>query len=337
MKRFIVTGGFGFIGSNLIRFLLKKKYKVLNLDNMSYSAQKYNLKDLNSKSYSFKKIDINNKKRILKILKDYNPHGIFNLAADTHVDRSIDDSFNFIKNNILGVYNLLEAIKISKKKIKLIHISTDEVYGDLKKNERSNETSPYKPSSPYSASKASADHLIKSYVRTYDLNAVISNCCNNFGPGQFPEKLIPTLIFNILNNNPLPIYGKGLNSREWIHVEDHCKGLFAIYKNGKNGESYNIGTGNNINNLNLTKLLLKIIKNKKINIGKKVKIKFVKDRPGHDFRYALNSNKINKSLKWRPAKKLKVGLAETFDWYFKNYEFFKTFSKKKFFKRLGLI
>ena len=212
-----------------------------------------------------------------------------------------------------------------------------EVYGDLKKNERSNETSPYKPSSPYSASKASADHLIKSYVRTYGLNAVISNCCNNFGPGQFPEKLIPTLIFKILNNSPLPIYGKGLNSREWIHVEDHCKGLFAIYKNGKNGESYNIGTGENINNLNLTKLLLKIIKNKKINIGKKVKIKFVKDRPGHDFRYALNSNKINKSLKWRPAKKLKVGLAETFDWYFKNYEFFKTFSKKKFFKRLGLI
>ena len=340
MKKIIVTGGNGFIGSNLVNFLIKKNYFVINIDKNKYSKNSYLLKDIKIKNYKFFKIDINSKK-IFDIFRKYKPEAVFNLAAETHVDRSIESPKDFINSNILGTFNILSQIlrykKKYKKKIKLIHISTDEVYGDLKKNERSNETSPYKPSSPYSASKASADHLIKSYVRTYDLNAVISNCCNNFGPGQFPEKLIPTLIFNILNNSPLPIYGKGLNSREWIHVEDHCKGLFAIYKNGKNGESYNIGTGENINNLNLTKLLLKIIKNKKINIGKKVKIKFVKDRPGHDYRYALNSNKIKKSLKWRPAKKLKVGLAETFDWYFKNYEFFKTFSKKKFFKRLGLI
>ena len=340
MKKIIVTGGNGFIGSNLVNFLIKKNYFVINIDKNKYSKNSYLLKDIKIKNYKFFKIDINSKK-IFEIFRKYKPEAVFNLAAETHVDRSIESPKDFINSNILGTFNILSQIlkykKKYEKKIKLIHISTDEVYGDLKKNERSNETSPYKPSSPYSASKASADHLVKSYVRTYDLNAVISNCCNNFGPGQFPEKLIPTLIFNILNNSPLPIYGKGLNSREWIHVEDHCKGLFAIYKNGKNGESYNIGTGENINNLNLTKLLLKIIKNKKINIGKKVKIKFVKDRPGHDFRYALNSNKINKSLKWRPAKKLKVGLAETFDWYFKNYDFFKTFSKKKFFKRLGLI
>ena len=191
-----------------------------------------------------------------------------------------------------------------------MHISTDEVYGDLKKNERSVETSSYKPSSPYSASKAGADHLIKSYVRTYNLDAVISNCCNNYGPGQFPEKLIPTLIFNILNNKPLPIYGKGLNSREWIHVEDHCKALLKIYRNGQKGESYNIGTEININNLNLTKFLLKVVKKKKINIGKNVKVKFVKDRPGHDLKYALNSKKIRKSLSWRP-KNFINGLSDT--------------------------
>ena len=226
--------------------------------------------------------------------------------------------------------------KFKNKKIRLIHISTDEVYGDLKKSERSIETSPYKPSSPYSASKASADHLIKSYVRTFNIDAVVSNCCNNYGPGQFPEKLIPTLIFNILNDKPLPIYGKGLNSREWIHVEDHCKGLFKIYKKGKKGESYNIGTGINVNNLNLTKILLNVVYKKKIKIGKKVKIKFVKDRPGHDLNYALNSQKIRKLLNWKAQTNFKKGLSETFDWYYKNYNFFNTFSKNKFFKRLGL-
>ena len=215
-------------------------------------------------------------------------------------------------------------------------MSTDEVYGDLKKNKKSTEKDAYKPSSPYSASKASADHLVKSFVRTFKLDAVISNCCNNFGPGQFPEKLIPTLIYNILNNNPLPIYGKGKNSREWIHVEDHCNGLFSIFKKGKSGESYNIGTNNNISNLNLTKILLKIVKHKKIKVGKKVKIKFVKDRPGHDLRYSLNSNKIKKKLKWKPKKNFKIGLAETLDWYFTNYKFFESFSKNKFYKRLGL-
>ena len=206
MKRIIVTGGYGFIGSNLIRLLLKKKYSVLNIDSLSYSAQKYNLKDVKNKNYSFRKIDINNKKEIIKILNKYRPDGIFNLAADTHVDRSIDDSFNFIKNNILGVYNLLEALKNYKRKIRLVHISTDEVYGDISGSKKSNENFPYHPSSPYSASKASSDHLISAYIRTYKINAVISNCSNNYGPRQFPEKLIPKMIYNILNNKPLPIY-----------------------------------------------------------------------------------------------------------------------------------
>ena len=339
MKKIVITGGNGFIGSNLVNFLIKKKFFVINIDKNKYSKGSYLLKNIKSKNYKFYNFDINNKK-ILKIFTQYQPDAIFNLAAETHVDRSIDSPKDFIYSNILGTFNILEQIrnykKKNKKKIRLIHISTDEVYGDLKKNERSDEKYSYKPSSPYSASKASADHLIKSYVRTYDIDAVISNCCNNFGPGQFPEKLIPTLIFNILNNKPLPIYGKGLNSREWIFVEDHCKGLFKIFKKGKKGESYNIGTGMNINNLKLTKILLKIIKLNKIKLGNKVKIKFVKDRPGHDFRYALNSNKIKKKLDWKPEDNFISALNKTFNWYYNNQNFFKTFSKDKFFRRLGL-
>ena len=339
MKKAIVTGGNGFIGSNLVNFLLNKKFFVINIDKNKYTKSSYLLKNIKKKNYKFFKLDINSKK-IFNILKKYKPDVIFNLAAETHVDRSIEKPREFIDSNILGTFNILEQIKKYKdkykKNIRLVHISTDEVYGDLNKNERSTENSAYKPSSPYSASKASSDHLIKSYVRTYNLDAVISNCCNNYGPGQFPEKLIPTLIFNILNNNPLPIYGRGNNSREWIYVEDHCRGLLSIYLKGKIGESYNIGTNNNITNLNLTKLLLSIIKKEKIKIGKKVKIKFVKDRPGHDFRYALNSKKIRIKLNWKPLKNFRTGLKNTFLWYLNNYGFFKTFSKGKFFKRLGL-
>ena len=339
MKKVIITGGNGFIGSNLVNFLLKRKFFIINIDKNSYSRKSFLLKNIKSKYYRFYKLDINSEK-IFKIMVKYKPAAIFNLAAETHVDRSIDSPKEFINSNIVGTFNILEQIKNYKKKykkkIRLIHISTDEVYGDLKKGFRSNEKSPYQPSSPYSASKASADHLVKAYTRTFNIDAVISNCCNNFGPGQFPEKLIPTLIFNILNNKPLPIYGKGINSREWIYVEDHCKGLLNIYKKGKTGESYNIGTGTNFNNLNLTKLLLKIVKETKIEIGKKVKIKFVKDRPGHDLRYALDSKKITKISKWRPLKDFETGLKETFNWYYRNYDFFNSFSKKKFFKRLGL-
>ena len=336
MNKVIVTCGNGFIGSNLIKFLIKKKFFVINIDKNTYSKNSYILKDLKKNKYIFYKLDINNKNKIINVIKRHKPKAIFNLAAETHVDRSIDSPKEFIDSNILGVFNLLEVIREYKKKIKLIHVSTDEVYGDLINNARSNENSSYNPSSPYSASKASADHLIKSYVRTYGLDASISNCCNNYGPGQFPEKLIPTLIYNMLNNKPLPIYGKGLNSREWIFVNDHCSGLFSIFKKGRKGESYNIGTGLNINNLNLTKLLLNIVKNKKIKLGKKVKIKFVKDRPGHDLRYALNSGKIRNKLKWKPSKTFEEGLSETLTWYYNNKSFFKNFSKKFFYKRLGL-
>ena len=295
MKKILVTGGSGFIGSNLVKFLLKKKYFVINVDSLKYSANPYNTKKLNkNKNYVLFKLDINNKNKILKVLKKYKPQGIFNLAAETHVDRSIDSPYNFIHSNILGIYNLLEAIRKYKKKIKLIHISTDEVYGDVLVG-RSDEKYPYKPSSPYSSSKASSDHLVQAYVRTYKIPAIISNCCNNYGPNQFPEKLIPKLIFNIINNKPLPIYGKGKNSREWMHVQDHCEALLMIYKRGKIGENYNIGSGLNLKNIDIAKKLLKIAKNKSSKISQKVKIKFIKDRPGHDFRYALNNKKFKKN------------------------------------------
>ena len=338
MKKIIVTGGSGFIGSNLVNYLINKKYFVINIDKLTYSSNKYNRNLLSKKNYKFFKIDINNKKKIKNIIKKYKPDCIFNLAAETHVDRSIDSPNQFIHSNILGVFNILEAIKDNNKKnkkIKLIHISTDEVYGNVKKN-KSNEKFPYNPSSPYSASKASADHLIKSYVKTYNLPAVISNCCNNYGPFQFPEKLIPKIISNVLSNKPLPIYAKGLNSREWIFVEDHCEALFKIYKKGKIGESYNVGSNHNLKNINIVKVILKIFKKKGYKIGKKVKIKFVKDRPGHDFRYSLNSKKIYKDIKWKSKTSLIKGLNLTIDWYLDNRRFITSISKKLYVKRLGL-
>ncbi len=340
IKKVIVTGGYGFIGSNLIKYLLRKNYFVINIDKLSYSASLYNLKDLKNNKYVFYKSDINNKELFKKILKKYNPSVVFNLAAETHVDRSIDSPEPFIKSNINGVFNILESIrsykKYTNKKIKLVHISTDEVYGDLnQKNKRANENFPYKPSSPYAASKASADHLIKSYIRTYNFPAIISNCSNNYGPNQFPEKLIPKIIFNILNNKPIPIYARGLNSREWIYVEDHCRALEMLASKGKIGQNYNIGTNNNLTNIKLTKLILKEVKKKLIHLGKKVKIIYVKDRPGHDFRYAINSKKIQKELMWKPLTNLNKGIKKTINWYIDNMKYFKTISKKKHLTRLG--
>ena len=340
MKKVVVTGGSGFIGSNLVNYLLKKKYFVINIDKLSYSAHPLNARKFSkNKKYIFFKADINNRNKLIKIFNKYKPDGIFNLAAETHVDRSIDAPDNFIKSNFLGVYNLLEAIltyeKKNKKQIKLVHVSTDEVYGDILRG-RSDENFPYRPSSPYSATKASADHLIKAYIRTYKISALISNCCNNYGPNQFPEKLIPKLIHNILHNKDLPIYARGKNSREWIHVQDHCEALLSIFIKGNLGESYNVGSGNNIKNIDIANKLLIIAKKKSIKIGKNVKVKFVKDRPGHDFRYALDNKKIYKKLNWKSKILLKDGLLQTFNWYLSNQKFFTSVSKKLFSKRLGL-
>ena len=335
MKKIIVTGGLGFIGSNLIDLLIDKNYYVINIDKVTYSSNYYNVKEYkNSKKYKFIKCDIKDRK-LKKIIHKYKPIGIFNLAAETHVDRSIDSPGSFIQSNIVGVFNLLECFKeySKKNKSKLIHISTDEVYGDILTG-RSSENYPYQPSSPYAASKAASDHLVSSYIRTYNMPAIITNCSNNYGPKQHPEKLVPKLIYNILNNKPLPIYGKGTNSREWIYVKDHCEALIKVFNKGKIGEFYNIGSNKNLNNLQVTKELINVSKNR-IQVGKKVKILFVKDRPGHDIRYALNSNKIKKKLGWKPRTNFRQGIKLTFDWYYENKRYYKSLSKKDIVKRLG--
>jgi dTDP-glucose 4,6-dehydratase len=339
MSNIIVTGGLGFIGSNLIKLLIQKNYHVINIDKITYSSNFYNTKDFKKSSrYKFIKCDLNEKLKLNKIFNKAKPIAIFNLAAETHVDRSIDSPESFIKSNILGVFNLLEIFRnySSKfKKTKLIHISTDEVYGDILKG-RSHENFPYKPSSPYAASKAASDHLVSSYVRTYKIPAIVTNCSNNYGPNQHPEKLIPKLIYNILNNKSLPIYGDGKNSREWIFVEDHCEALLKVFQKGEVGHFYNVGSNKNLNNLEICNHLINIAK-KKMKIGSNVKIKFVKDRPGHDVRYALNSKKIMTELKWKNKVDFKKGLEKTFLWYLENNNYYKSLSKNDIENRIGKI
>ena len=335
----MVTGGLGFIGSNLVKMLLDKGYKVINLDKISYASNFYNTKVFkNNKYYKFINCDIAKRKKLNSILLKYKPNGIFNLAAETHVDRSIDAPDKFIDSNIIGTYNLIECLRLYKKKnkkIKFIHVSTDEVYGDVSKG-RSKENDPYKPSSPYAASKAASDHLVSSYVRTYKIPAIVTNCSNNYGPRQHPEKLIPKIIYNILINKELPIYGNGKNSREWIYVEDHCEALIKIYQKGKIGEFYNIGSNFNLNNLQICKILLDVAK-KKIKVGKNSKIKFIKDRPGHDLRYAINSNKIRNDIKWKPKTIFKKGIERTFEWYLNNRKYYLKINRKDIIKRLGML
>jgi len=334
MKTIIITGGLGFIGSNLINILSKKKYFIINIDKITYASNLNNISE-NIKNYKFYKQDINNQNFIKKILEKYNPSLIFNVAAETHVDRSIDSPRQFIDSNVYGVFNLLETIKKYKKKIKFIHVSTDEVYGDIKKNKKSIETDSYNPSSPYAASKASGDLLIKSYVRTYKIPAIITNCCNNYGPNQYPEKLIPTIIYKIINQKPIPIYGNGKNIREWIYVEDHCNALIEISEKGILGENYNIGSGIELNNIEITKKIITSFKEIDINLANKAKFIFVKDRPGHDLRYSLNSSKIKNNLKWDCKYKFDEGIKKTIFWYMNKFNK-NFFNNDDFKKRIGL-
>ena len=335
-KKVILTGGLGFIGSNLVELLIKKNFYIINIDKISYSSNFYNVKDFKkNKNYRFIKCDINNKLKILNILNKEKPIAFFNLAAESHVDRSIDSPYPFIKNNIIGVFNLLESVKKyykNNKKFRFIHISTDEVYGDILKG-RTKETYPYKPSSPYAASKASSDHLVYSYFHTYKLPVIITNCSNNYGPKQHPEKLIPKIIYNIMNDLDVPIYGDGKNSREWIYVKDHCDALLKIFQKGKIGEFYNIGSNENINNIDICNKLFKIFN--KLNFKSKSKIKYINDRPGHDRRYALNSNKIINELKWKRKIKIDEGLNQTVKWYLQNKLYFKALKKSDIIKRIG--
>ena len=344
MKIF-VTGGCGFIGSNFVIEQINRGNKILNFDKLTYAANQDNLLEINQNfNYTFLKGDITDSEKLSSAIKEFNPNIIINFAAESHVDRSIDGPKEFINTNIIGTYKLLQCSldyydnlsKEYKNNFKFIHVSTDEVYGSLGEKGSFKEISPYRPSSPYSASKASSDHLVNAWHHTFNLPTIITNCSNNYGPFQFPEKLIPKIIYNITNNKKLPVYGKGKNSREWIYVDDHCKALFMLYLKGRSGESYNVGSGKNLTNIDLIKKILKIFKKKGFKMGSNVKINYVKDRPGHDLRYALNSKKIFKKIKWQANTPLEKGLSKTIDWYLQNKDFFKNSKKKYFTKRLGL-
>ncbi len=327
MKTILITGGAGFIGSHVVRGFVKKypHYHIINLDKLTYAGNLANLKDIeNEPNYEFVKEDITDAEGMNAVFQKYSIDGVIHLAAESHVDRSISNPMEFIFTNIVGTVNLLNAARLSWKENteqkRFYHISTDEVYGSLGETGHFTETTAYDPRSPYSASKASSDHLVRAYFHTYKLPVVISNCSNNYGSFQFPEKLIPLSINNIRNNKPIPIYGKGENIRDWLFVEDHARAIDLIFHEGKSGETYNIGGNNEWTNISLIRELCKIM-DRKLNRPKGTSeqlITFVKDRAGHDLRYAIDSSKLQRELGWKPSLQFEDGLEKTVDWYLAN-------------------
>ena len=335
----IVTGGAGFIGSNFLNLFVPRysEYNFINFDKLTYAANLINLKSIeNLSNYAFEQGDIANYSRVTKIFDKYNPDIVVHFAAESHVDRSIIDPAEFVQTNIIGTFNLLEACQkkwlnphnsslsqdsLSKNKL-FHHVSTDEVYGSLSLNDTKlfTEMTPYTPHSPYSASKASSDHLVRAYYHTYGIPIKITNCSNNYGPYQFPEKLIPLMILNALNDKPLPVYGKGENVRDWLYVEDHCKAIWMVIQNGRVGETYNIGGNNEWKNVDIVNKICDISAEelKKDPIKFKKLITFVEDRPGHDLRYAIDSTKIKNELGWQPEETFETGLKKTIRWYLNN-------------------
>ena len=328
-KTILVTGGAGFIGSHVVRRFVNKYtgYRIVNADKLTYAGNLENLKDIEAKkNYKFEKIDIVDKQAVQELFKKYNFDGIIHLAAESHVDRSITSPDEFVFTNIVGTVNLLNAAlaqwKNSAEGRLFYHISTDEVYGSLGKEGFFTEETPYDPQSPYSASKASSDHLVRAYNHTFGIPVVISNCSNNYGPNQFPEKLIPLAINNIKNSRPIPVYGKGENIRDWLYVEDHASAIDVIFHHGKAGDTYNIGGNNEWKNIDLILLLCRIM-DKKLGrpAGTSEKlITYVTDRPGHDLRYAIDSSKLQKELGWSPIPDFADGLERTVEWYLTNEE-----------------
>ena len=328
-KTILITGGAGFIGSHVVRLFVNKYpgYRIVNLDKLTYAGNLENLKDIESKpNYRFVKADIVDTVAVRQLFGDHEFDGIIHLAAESHVDRSISNPMEFIRTNIIGTTNLLNAAAEKWKdnytgKI-FYHISTDEVYGSLEKDGYFTEKTAYDPRSPYSASKAGSDHLVRAYFNTYGLPVLISNCSNNYGPNQFPEKLIPLAINNIVNKKSIPVYGKGENIRDWLFVEDHAGAIDVIFHRGIKGETYNIGGNNEWKNIDLIRLLCRIM-DKKMNgsAGESEKlITFVKDRAGHDLRYAIDAGKLKKDLGWEPSHTFEQGLDKTVDWYLENKE-----------------
>ncbi len=329
MKKILITGGAGFIGSHVVRLFLKKypNYEVVNLDKLTYAGNLENLNDIESNpNYTFSKGDIVDEVFIANLFKEHKFDGVVHLAAESHVDRSISNPTEFIKTNVMGTINLLNAARNSwgnefENKV-FYHISTDEVYGSLGKEGFFVEETPYDPRSPYSSSKASSDHLVRAYFHTYGMPVKISNCSNNYGSHQFPEKLIPLMIHNIKLNKPLPVYGEGLNIRDWLWVNDHARAIDVIFHNGKLGETYNIGGNNEWTNIDLVKLLCRTM-DKKLDRaeGESEKlITYVTDRAGHDMRYAIDASKIKRELGWEPSITFEVGLEQTVEWYLNNEE-----------------
>ena len=366
-KKFMITGGAGFIGSSLIRFLINNTdHQILNFDKLTYASNLQSLKEVSiNPRYQFFQGDICDKKSVSKLFKEFQPDIVMHLAAETHVDRSIDAPTNFIQTNVIGTSVMLECAREywsdqNKKNFLFHHISTDEVYGSLNKTDLFTEQSKYDPSSPYSASKASSDHLVQAWHRTYGLPVIITNCSNNYGPYQFPEKLIPLTILNALDRKPLPIYGDGQNIRDWLYVEDHVRALYKVVNEGNIGEMYNIGGHNEKTNIEVVNTICEILDeiapielkdNKEVN-QKKYKIQnsiefiqsykdlitFVKDRPGHDLRYAIDATKIKKKINWIPKESFKTGIKKTVAWYLTNFNWHKNIEHNGYQReRLGLL
>tara|TARA_Y100001954_G_scaffold150560_1_gene160036 strand:+ start:4238 stop:5290 length:1053 start_codon:yes stop_codon:yes gene_type:complete len=338
-KNILITGGAGFIGSHVVRLFVNKyrHYNIYNLDSLTYAGNLENISDISSKSnYNFIHGDICDYSFLEKIFKQYSFDSIIHLAAESHVDKSINDPLSFLKTNVLGTVNLLEVFKKSKRCFNnenvFYHISTDEVYGSLGETGFFTETTNYDPNSPYSASKASSDHFVRAYGETYSIPFLISNCSNNYGPNQFPEKLIPLFISNILNKKNLPVYGDGNYTRDWLFVKDHADAIDLIFHKGLLGETYNIGGFNEFKNIDLINILCDLLDQKlNNNIGESRNlISFVNDRPGHDFRYAIDASKINNELGWKPKRDFINGLSETVDWYLNNQEWLNNINTGKY-------